>query len=305
MIFTKDSIPDLAGKTALVTGGNTGLGYESVKALASKGALVIMAARNNSKANEARLEILNSYPDAAIEILELDLSSLNSIEKASSQMLENHKSLDILMNNAGLMAMPEMKTSDGFEMQFGVNHLGHWALTARLMPLLLNSDNARVVTTTSTAHHMSLGISAKDPHMRKKYSPWGAYGQSKLANYYFSLGLHREFQAAGLSAMSLLAHPGLSHTSLQVRTVEQGGVGSSGRFFMTLAAKNGMTPQDGALPQIRAAVDPTAKSGEFYAPRKINSGDPIIRGFRRPFSNSQISKLWEISEAETGLKLFN
>lgn len=303
--FTKDSISNLTGKTALVTGGNAGLGYESVKALAANGAHVIMASRNRKKADQARMEILQLDPGASIEILDLDLGSLKSIEEAASKVLANHKSLEILMNNAGLMAMPELKTADGFEMQFGVNHLGHWALTSRLMPLLLKADAARVVTTTSTAHHMSLRINAKNPHMRGKYSPWGAYSHSKLANYYFSLGLHRMFQDAGLSAMSLLAHPGLSHTSLQVNTVEQGGVGASGKFFMEQAAKNGMSALDGALPQIRAAVDPDARSGEFYVPRRVNTGDPISRKFRRPFAESEIAKLWKISEAETGLKLFH
>lgn len=251
------------------------------------------------------MEILQENPAASIEILDLDLGSLKSIEDAAGQVLATHASLDILMNNAGLMAMPEQKTSDGFEMQFGVNHLGHWALTSRLMPLLLKADAARVVTTTSTAHHMSLRINAKNPHGQGSYSPWGAHGHSKLANYFFSLGLHREFEKAGLSAMSLLAHPGLAHTSLQVNTVQQGGVGASGRFFADQAAKNGMSAIDGALPQVRAAVDLTAKSGEFYAPRKVNTGDPILRSFRRPLKNSEIAKLWKISEAETGLKILN
>lgn len=262
-----------------------------------------MASRNADKAAKAMQEVLESHPDASIEILDLDLGSLKSIEAAAASVLASHKTLEILMNNAGLMAMPEMKTADGFEMQFGVNHLGHWALTSRLMPILLKADNARIVNTTSTAHHFATRINAKNPHMRGNYSPWGAYGHSKLANYYFTLGLHKMFQEAGLSTKSLLAHPGLSHTSLQVNTVEQGGAGRSGKFFMEQAAKNGMSAADGALPQIRAAVDPGAKSGEFYAPRRVNTGAPVVRPFMRPFAQAEIAKLWTISEAETGLKI--
>lgn len=303
MVFDADSVPDLSGKVALVTGGNNGLGFECVKTLSANGAHVIMAARNPSKARDAKSRILETQPDSSIDIVGLDLASLSSIKIAAEKVTSDYESLDILMNNAGLMALPEMKTEDGFEMQFGVNHLGHWALTSQLLPLVLKADKGRIVTTTSTAIYGAARIRANNPHMRGNYSAWGAYSHSKLANYYFAIGLHHLLRSAGSSTMSLLAHPGLSHTSLQVNTVEQGGGGSLAEYFKDLAAKNGMSAADGSLPQIRAAVDPRAKSGEFYTPRRPTKGDPVRRKPRRPFSSSQIKNLWNVSEAETGLKI--
>jgi len=303
MTFTTESIPPLHNTVALITGGNGGLGYHSALALSAKGAHVILGSRDPDKGAQARDTITSQHPDASIEVLPLDLASLASIATAAHTVTSTHSALNILMNNAGIMALPESTTEDGFESQFGVNHLGHWALTAQLMPLLTQTPGARVVTTTSTAHHFASGINHTNPHLRGKYSPWGAYGHSKLANYYFALGLHKKAQAAGLSIMSMLAHPGLAHTDLQVRTAAEGGAGASGEFFKRLAATRGMTAADGALPQLRAAVDPDAQSGQFYAPRKVNTGDPIIRPFLRPFAQSQIAKLWALSARETGLAI--
>lgn len=303
MAFTVDSVPNLEGKVAFVTGGNSGLGYETIKALSARGAHVLLAARNEEKAIAAREDILLTDPNASIEITELDLGSLASIRNAATSTTAKYPTIDILVNNAGLMAMPELTTEDGFESQFGVNHLGHWALTALLMPSLLSADAARVVTVTSTAHHFALRVNSNNPHMRGNYSSWGAYSQSKLANYYFAQGLHREFKRAGVPAASLLAHPGLSHTGLQVKTVAAGGAGRLGPYFMELAAKNGMSALGGALPQIRAAVDPAAKSGEFYGPRRGNTGDPTARPFLRLGASSAIASLWALSEKETGIAL--
>lgn len=303
MTFSIASTPTLIGKTALVTGGNIGLGLETVKAFASKGAHVILAARNKQKGEGAVAEVLKLYPTAKVELLELDLASQASIKAAASEVSKKFNQLDLLINNAGLMAMPEMKTEDGYEMQFGVNHLGHWSLTSLLTPNLVAADSARVVTVTSTAHHLIWNIDFEDPHMRKKYSAWNAYSQSKLANYYFALGLHKEFKKHGKNAMSLLAHPGLSHTNLQVKTFEMGAAGWAGGYFKNLAAKNGMPADKGALPQVRAALDPTAKSGQFYAPRFVTSGVPVTRPILRTRNASNIAKLWALSEKETGLSI--
>lgn len=242
-------------------------------------------------------------PGSSLAIVPLDLGSLASVRAAADRVLADHARIDVLVNNAGVMAMPEQRTEDGFEMQLGVNHLGHWALTALLMPALLAAPAARVVSVTSTAHHQGRAVDPENPHLRGRYSAWGAYGQSKLANYHFALGLHREFRRAGVAARSLLAHPGLARTELQVRAVAGGGSGRAGAFFEALAARRGMSPAQGAMPQIRAATDPLAKSGEFYAPRFVNSGPAVRRPFLRPGSARAIARLWVVSERETGIPL--
>lgn len=303
MTFKISNTPILNGKIALVTGGNIGLGYETVKAIASRGAHVVLVSRSESKGKAAIDAIRNENPSASVDLLQMDLATIASIKAGVQEFQKNHKYLDILVNNAGIMAMPERKTEDGFESQFGVNHLGHWVLTALLMPSLMAAPEARVVTVTSSAHHMKWNINFKDPHMRKRYSAWGAYGQSKLANYYFALGLHEEFVKRGLNMKSLLAHPGIAHTNLQVESHKQGGAGILGPFFEKSTAKSGMSAADGALPQIRAALDPAAKSREFYAPRYLMKGVPVKRPFLRPGYRKVVEKLWQLSENETGVKI--
>lgn len=302
-MFSLDKTPNQNGKIAVVTGANSGLGKETASVLAAKGAHVIMASRNLDKGLKARAEILLENPKASLEVKVLDLGSLKSIANFSNEVKTEHKKLDFLINNAGLMAMPEGKTEDGFETQFGVNHLGHWALTGQLFQLLNNGERPRIVTVTSSAHHLIGRINFNDPHMRKKYNAWNAYSQSKLANYYFALGLHKKLHTANSPIMSLLSHPGFSKTNLQVETVKQGGAGFVGKLSEDLVFKIGMTPAIGALPQIRAALDPKAKSGEFYAPRYFVTGAPVTRPFLRPFANRAIDKLWELSERETGVKI--
>jgi len=303
MTWTTSDIPDLRGKVAVVTGANGGLGLQSARALAGARAHVVMAARNQDKARDAVEEIERSYPEGSLEIVELDLGSLASIESAADQLRSTHRAVDILMNNAGLMATPQDKTEDGFEMQFGVNHLGHWALTARLMPLILAADDARVVTVTSTVHHFGRRVDPANPHLEGNYEPWRAYGQSKLANYHFALGLQQEFESHGVRAASLVAHPGLSRTDLQVRAdagIETGG----SRFWKAAAARTGMTAARGALSQLRAATDPVARGGEMYAPRYMQFGPPVRRPImRRLGMRKSIETLWAVSERETGLAL--
>ncbi len=304
MVWTTADIPDLSGKTAVVTGANAGLGFETAKGLAGAGCHVVMAARNREKADGALAELTAVHPNASLEILELDLASLQSIETAALAVFSNHSTLDILVNNAGLMAMPEGKTDDGFEMQFGVNHLGHWALTAQLLPALLGARAARVVTVTSTAHHFGKRVDPANPHLEGSYDAWGAYGQAKLANYHFAMGLQRQFEDAGLHAASLVAHPGLSNTGLQANTVSQGGASGSAEFWHKVAQRTGMTPGAGALPQLRAATDPRARGGQMYAPRFINFGAAVRRPILRRLGMSEsIRVLWEVSERETGLAI--
>jgi NAD(P)-dependent dehydrogenase (short-subunit alcohol dehydrogenase family) len=297
-------IPDLTGGTAVVTGANGGLGLETARALAAAGAKVVMAARNQEKAAEAEAQIRGGSPDASLEVVVLDLGSLASVDEAAGKILASHDSIDILVNNAGVMGIPERKTTDGFEMQFGVDHLGHFALTALLMPALLRAEAARIVTVTSTAHHMGRAVNPDNPHLHGRYGPWRAYGQAKLANFHFGLGLDRKLRAAGAPAASLIAHPGLSNTELQAVSVAETDGGLSQRFFHGLAGSTGMSPAQGALSQLRAATDPTAKSGQFYGPLFVNNGPPVRKPVLRQLGMARaIARLWEVSERETGLKI--
>ncbi len=303
MSYSASDIPNLTGKTAVVTGANGGLGLESAKALAGAGAHVVMAARNQEKAQTAFDEIKAAYPEASLEIVELDLASQASTKAAAESIVERHPTVDILINNAGLMAMPERRTEDGFEMQLGVNHFGHWTFTAGLLPSLLAADSARVVTVTSTAHHTGRPVDPDNVNMDGNYSAWGAYGRAKLANYHFALGLQKEFESRGLAAQSLVAHPGLSHTNLQVHTASEGGAGRTAPFWVWMAAHTGMKADRGALPQLRAATDPKAKGGEFYGPRFVNRGPAVRLPVVRPGNDKAITTLWEVSERETGVAL--
>jgi NAD(P)-dependent dehydrogenase (short-subunit alcohol dehydrogenase family) len=302
--WSATDIPEQHGRTAIVTGANGGLGLSSARALAAAGAKVMIAARNQERAAEAKERIEAAVPAADLTIVKLDLGSLDSVKAAAEEMLGAHETIDLLVNNAGVMGIPEGRTADGFEMQFGVDHLGHFALTARLLPALLKAPAARVVTVTSTAHHMGRAVDPDNPNLDGRYGPWRAYGQAKLANFHFGLGLDRLFRRAGVPAASLVAHPGLSNTELQAVSVEETGGGLSQRFFLMLARTVGMSPGEGALSQLRAATDPGAKGGEFYGPLFVNSGPPVRKPvLRRLGMNGAIEKLWQVSERETGLEL--
>jgi NAD(P)-dependent dehydrogenase (short-subunit alcohol dehydrogenase family) len=304
MSWSIADIPDQSGRTAVVTGANGGLGLETARALAGAGARVTIAARNQGKATYAAAQIRKGAPGAALEIVELDLGSLASVRDAAGQILAGHEKIDILVNNAGVMGIPERRTADGFEMQFGVDHLGHFALTALLRPALLRAGAARIVTVTSTAHHMGRAVDPENPHLHGRYGPWRAYGQAKLANFHFGIGLNRLFESAEASAASLIAHPGLSNTELQAVSVAETDGGLSQRFFHVLAGSTGMSAVTGALSQLRAATDPAASGGEFYGPLFVNNGPPVRKPILRRLGMTRaIDRLWEVSERETGLKL--
>ena len=302
MSWSVADIPDQNGRSAVVTGANGGLGLETARELARRGAHVLMAVRNLQKAEAAVTDIRATVPDASLELVALDLGSQASVREAAEGILLVHERIDLLVNNAGVMGIPERKTVDGFEMQFGVDHLGHWTLTALLLPVLLGSPEARIVTVTSTAHHMGRAVDPKNPHLDGRYRPWRAYGQAKLANFHFGLGLQRRLDQAGASAASLIAHPGLSNTDLQTVSVQETGGGASQRFFQMLARRTGMPAAQGALSQLRAATDPGARGGEFYGPLFVNNGPPVRKPiFRGIGLNRAIAKLWEVSERETGV----
>jgi NAD(P)-dependent dehydrogenase (short-subunit alcohol dehydrogenase family) len=304
MSWSTSDIPSLAGRTAVVTGANGGLGLETARALAGAGAHVVVAARDQAKAARALEAIRTNDPGADVALVELNLASLASVRAAAEQIASEHSAIDILVNNAGVMGIPEQQTEDGFEMQLGVNHLGHFALTAHLLPALLAAPAARVVSVTSIARHTGLPADPKNPHLHGRYRPWRSYNRSKLANYHFAIGLQRRLAAAGAPAISLMAHPGLSNTNLQAHSVEATGGGFSQRFWYAAARHTGMTAAAGALPQLRAATDPRARGGELYAPRFMSAGAPVRRPvLRRVGLTRSIDRLWELSERETGVTL--
>ena len=304
MAWTEKDIPDLSGRTAVVTGANGGLGFQTSLALAGAGAHVVLAARDPEKTAAAEGRLRERYPAASLEVVPLDLGNLSAVAVAAQKILAGHERVDLLVNNAGVMAMPQRTTADGFEMQFGVDHLGHWAFTAHLLPALLRAPAARVVTVTSVARFMGGPLDPADVHMQRNYRTWGAYAHAKMANYHFGLGLQQQFAQAGVAASSLIAHPGLSNTDLQSRSVREGGAGWLGAFFEAFTARAGMTPFEGARPQLRAATDPRAHGGELYAPRFGTNGPPVRRPVLRRFDlQKQIDVLWEISERETGIPL--
>jgi NAD(P)-dependent dehydrogenase (short-subunit alcohol dehydrogenase family) len=304
MGWNTTDIPDQRGRTAVVTGANGGLGLVTARELAAKGADVVMAVRNQQKAAGAVERIRAAVPGASLELVPLDLSSQASVKQAAEQILAAHDQVDLLVNNAGVMGISEARTVDGFEMQFGVDHLGHWTLSALLLPALLRTPGSRVVTVTSSAHHIGRAVDVANPHLHGRYRPWRAYGQAKLANFHFGLGLQRELGRVGANTVSLIAHPGLSNTDLQAASVVGSGGGASQRFFHVMAQRTGMSPDDGALSQLRAATDPAAKGGEFYGPIFVNNGAPVRKPILRRFGmDSAIAKLWEVSERETGIAL--
>lgn len=301
MTWSVRNIPDLAGKTAVITGANGGLGLASAKALAGKGAHVVMAVRNQAKAADAHAEIISAHPDASLEIVELDLGSLASVATAAEAVSAQHDRIDILMLNAGVMALPEGTTEDGFDTQMGINVLGHWALLSRLLPIVVSTPGARVVTLSSTAQHVGRAVDPTDPHMRSKFSEWGMYGQTKLAMRHLAVGLQRQFDAAGVDAKALSAQPGLTNSDLQTTTQQHGGGGFLGAASEELAKFIGMSTDRGALSQLRAAVDPKAPGGGFYGPLFVASGPPVRKPLLRPGSDAAIAALWQVGKAETGL----
>ena len=288
-----ENILDQSGKIVIVTGANSGLGYEVAKALALKGAHVVMACRNLEKAEKAKNQILFEYPEVYLEIIQLDLSDLSSIRKFAEEFKSKHERLDILCNNAGVMMTPQQKTADGFEMQFGTNHLGHFALTGLSLDLLINTVNSRIVTMSSFAHKLG-EINFEDINLEKNYNRTKAYEQSKLANLLFAYELQRKLEAAGKSTISNASHPGWTRTNLQRNVL----------FFRVLNPFLSMKPSKGALSMLYAATAPEAEGGKYYGPGGLFE----IKGYPKEAKSNDTShdletakRLWELSEELTGI----
>ncbi|MBA2488607.1 MAG: SDR family NAD(P)-dependent oxidoreductase [Chloroflexi bacterium] len=302
MGWSTADIPDLGGRTAVITGANGGLGSETARELARKGAHVVMAVRDLKKASAARDSIARQTPGASLELIALDLGSLASVRSAATSILAAHPVIDILVNNAGVMGIPHGTTSDGIETQFGVNHLGHFALTALLLPAVARSDGGRIVCITSPARLFSSAIDPDDPTMAARYDAWRSYGRSKLAMLQFAVELDRRLGAAGATAHALAADPGFSHTDLQANSARQHR-GMSQRFFAATVGLVGSSPATGALPQLRAATDPTTRGGELYALRFVVGGSPIRNPYlSRSMGSADLERSWSAWERMTGLR---
>ena len=297
--WDKTQIPTLTGKTALVTGANSGLGYEITLALAEKGAHVIMACRNLDKANQAAANIRKQVANAVLTIKELNLSDLASVRRFATEIQPQLTKLDLLINNAGIMAIPERQTADGFEMQFGTNHLGHFALTAFLLQPLLATPGARVVTVSSGLHENAT-INFADLMGKQGYDKWKAYGQSKLANLLFAYELQRKFVKAGMQAISVGAHPGYAATNLQ----------SGGESFIeriAMAAGNRLLAQSaatGALPILYAATARDVNGCDYIGPtgfQGMRGAAGKVRSNAESYNEEIATKLWNISIELTGV----
>ncbi len=302
MPWSETDIPDQVGRVAIVTGGNGGLGLETVRQLGRKGAHVIMAARNMSKATKAAAEIRPDVSDSLLEVRNLDLSSMASIEEFATGVTSEYKSIHLLFNNAGVMATPQQLTADGFELQFGTNHLGHFYLTYLLLPLLLQAPAARVVSTSSTARFSAGKYDLDNLHLRVGYKPWEAYGISKRANLHFAIELNNRLAAAGAATTAYAADPGFSKTDLQATSSQSSG-GFSQRISHVGVERIGQPAARGALPQLRAGTDPAARGGTLYRPKWIGWGDPVIgrigRRLRKP---EDLAGLWKVSEVDLNIK---
>jgi NAD(P)-dependent dehydrogenase (short-subunit alcohol dehydrogenase family) len=300
MSWTTDDIPDQTGRVAVVTGANSGLGYESSLELARAGATVVMGVRNVEKGQRAVDRIKAQVPTAEVELRELDLGSLDSVRAFAQMVTSEHPAIDILLNNAGLMATPAGETVDGFETQVGTNHLGHFVLTEALLPALEAAPAARIVTLTSGARAQGTTLTEDRLRLGDEYDAWRAYGDSKLANYQFAIELARRLEAIGSTVSSLAAHPGYSNTNLQHATFENAGGGFQGRFFHYLVPYVGQPQDRGALPQLRAATDPDARNGEFYGPRWVIRGEAVrLDPDTKRSAPEDNARMWTLSEAQT------
>lgn len=297
--WTENHIPDMTGKVVIMTGANSGIGYEATRALALNGATVVMACRNMQKANQAAERLRALVLAENLDVMALDLSSLQSVRQFVAAFLQKYDRLDLLINNAGIMATPFGLTKDGFESQIGVNHLGHFALTGLLLERLLATPASRIVNISSMAHqggqiHIERFANDND------YTPFGAYSQSKLANLLFTYELQRKLAATNTSTISVAAHPGGSNTNL--------GNNVDSRFMRLLMPLFSLIMQSaamGALPTLRAATDQNAQGGDYYGP----DGFQGMRGHPQKVSSNELShdkvlaqRLWNASEQLTGVR---
>lgn len=301
--WVEQHVPDLTGKHVIVTGANGGLGFAASQVLAYRGAEVILAVRDTAKGEASAHQIRAAVPAARLQVLPLDLADLASVRRFAASYTAGHERLDILLNNAGVMAIPRRETADGFEMHFGINHLGHFALTGCLLPLLLLNPAARVVN-VSSAIHLAGDIDFADLQGQNRYSSWRAYAQSKLANLLFTYELQRRLAGVGSPVRSVAAHPGYAATNLQAVGPAMSG-SRIGKIIMQAGNRVlAQTAAMGALPPICAATCADVQSGDYIGPGNLLG----IRGFptttrssKRSYDPSLAERLWRVSEELTGV----
>jgi NAD(P)-dependent dehydrogenase (short-subunit alcohol dehydrogenase family) len=296
--WTTADIPDQTGRVAVVTGSNTGLGYETAAALAEHGAHVVLAVRNLDKGKDAATLISRRSPNASVALQELDLTSLDSIRAAADQLRSDHDRIDLLINNAGVMWTPKSTTKDGFELQFGTNHLGHFAFTGLLLDRLLPVAGSRIVTVSSMGHRILADIHFDDLQWEHSYNRVAAYGQAKLANLLFTYELQRRLASHG-TTIAAAAHPGGSNTEL-TRNLPPLVQPATYRRFGLIAQDAAM----GALPQLRAATDPAVLGGQYYGPDGLGEmrGYPkVVQSSKKSHDADRQRRLWNVSEELTGV----
>ena len=300
MGWTVDDMPSQEGRIAVVTGANIGLGLETCRALAQKGATVVMACRSRSRGETARRQLLDDGL-TGLDLLEMDLGDLRSVDRAIDALNDQYGHLDLLLNNAGVMAPPRQLSPQGHELQFAVNHLGHMALTQGLLPLMASQTDARIVTVTSGAQYFGT-IRWDDLNWSQGYDRYGAYGQSKLANVMFALELHNRLQDDNSAVKSLAAHPGIARTNLQPAALASGGNRWEALAYRLMDPLF-QSAEMGALPQLHAATAPSAQSGEHYGPSQFGGmrGSPgQCRIAPTALDPSQRKRLWALSEQLIG-----
>ena len=303
--WTAERMGDLSGETAVVTGANSGLGYEAAREFAVHGASVVLACRSVERGIDAGERIRDEAPATRLTVIELDLADLDSIRSFATSFADTHDELHVLCNNAGVMAIPRSETADGFETQFGVNHLGHFALTGLLLDRLRETDGETRVVTQSSGLHENGEIDFDDLQSEASYDEWAAYGQSKLANLLFAYELQRRLRATGVEGVSSVAcHPGYADTNLQKRGPEQSG---STVRLLGMKAANAVLAQDaatGALPMLYAATADDIDGGEYVGPGGFQNmrGHPETqRSSDRSYDETTAQRLWEVSEELTGV----
>jgi NAD(P)-dependent dehydrogenase (short-subunit alcohol dehydrogenase family) len=304
--WTASDIPDQSGRPVLVTGGNSGLGYQTVLQLARKGAHVLLGARDRTRGQAALDRLQAEAPGSHIELAQLDLADLVSVERFATGYLASGRDLDVLVNNAGVMAIPQRETTaQGYERQFGTNHLGHFALTGQLLPALIKRPGSRVVTLSSNQHKRTKGINFDDLQGEHSYRPWGAYAQSKLANAMFVLELDRRLRAARQDLISVGAHPGFASTNLQISGPQSGGTSLASRVMGFGTRLLGQPASDGALPQLYAATAAGVHGGDYYGPNgpaEMRGHHPkLVQFSAAAHDEAAVARLWTISEELTGV----
>ena len=295
--WTSADIPVQTDRTVLVTGGNSGLGFHTCRLLAAKGARVLLASRSSQRGDQARAEILQVVPDAQLEVISLDLADLDSVRRCAATIRNDLDSLHILVNNAGVMAIPRQETAQGFERQFGVNHLGHFALTGALLPLLLKTPTSRIVNVSSMAHRNGR-MNFSDIHSTRNYSRFGAYAQSKLANLLFTLELQRRLHSKRAPTICASAHPGWAATRLQYAAPSETGSRLELGLMRTLNAIFAQNAQQGALPQLYAATAPDVSGGEYIGPdgwMQMRGLPMKYRAKETAYDSVAAQELWRLS----------